>query len=168
MTFKKDNIVRRVTDDGDGELLRVLKDDEEDNVCTNIVDATGSEDYIRSTNLELVAKSAVELERQKNPQPMEEQTVAIVSFEGAVKREIKAVREALKMCDSVSTFRFEVVASGPVNDGEMKIEYTISGEYGGQAVKGNSVKECVAEFLRRHGWDSTNKPIAISYDGVPF
>lgn len=46
----------------------------------------------------------------------DEHTVAIVSFEGALKREIKRLRNKLKNIDEISEFQLEIVASGRVND----------------------------------------------------
>ncbi len=166
--FKEGNLVRRITDDGNGEILKVVDSNIPGDTVVRVETAEGIDDWVDINDLELVAESQAELDKTPNPQPMEEQTVAIVSFEGAVKREVKAIREALKLCDTLSEFQFTVTASGPINSGEVKISYRLSKDtYGSTGVKGNNVKECLAEFLRRHGWDRTNKPIAISYDGIP-
>ena len=108
-------------------------------------------------NVKLMEKNAPRVSQEEN-------TVAIVSFEGAVKREVRAIREALKICD-VSQFKLRIVAEGRVNDGDVKISYRI-GEYSGEC-EGNSMRETLAEFMRRHGWDSANAPKAISYESIP-
>ena len=165
--FKKGNLIR-VKDDSDGPILRVIFEGatEEDSLQVEYED--GVKSWFDPDEIELVAESLEEYGKVKNPQPLVEQTIAIVSFEGAVKREVKALREAIKCCDSVSYFQLVVTASGAVNDGEVNIEYRITdSSYGSGGVSGNNVKECLSEFLRRHGWDQTNKPIAISYDGIP-
>ncbi len=169
MTFKEGNLVRLKTEDGNGKIMRVKQDNADTDTVTlcETDSITLDDNWFDMEDLELVAESLEELEKAKNPQPMKEQTVAIVSFEGAVKREVKAVREAIKLCDSVSYFQLSIFASGQVNDGEVKIEYKISeGSYGDDVI-GHNVKECLSEFLRRHGWNHANKPIAISYDGIP-
>ena len=169
--LKEGNLVR-IKEDGD-QIMRVYEDETVGDMYVKC-EATTEEDGVTSKymyendELELVAVNQKILDRMENPQPMEEQTVAIVSFEGAVKREVLAVREAMKCCDSISYFRLVINASGRVNDGEVEISYHISeSSYGSDGVEGNNVKECLSEFLRRHGWNSINKPIAISYDGIP-
>jgi len=167
--YKKGNIVRR-TDESGEETIYTIKEDYDEELFTYVTmeDEDQTEWMYTPDEIELVAESLKALEKATNPQPMEEQTIAIVSFEGAVKREVKALREAIQLCDSVSYFYLNISASGPVNDGEVKIEYRISdSSYGSGGVEGNNVKECLAEFLRRHGWDRVNKPKAISYDGIP-
>ena len=167
--FKKGNLVRLKTDDGSGEILSITEDvTEDENELIRCEDSKGITLRYYPSELELVKESQEIPDKVENPQPMEEQTVAIVSFEGAVKREVLAVREAIKCCDTISHFELTVVASGAVNDGDVKVTYSIAEDsYGTKKVKGNNVKECLSEFLRRHGWDRVNKPIAISYDGIP-
>jgi len=111
----------------------------------------------KADNVKLVEKKAPRVSQEEN-------TVAIVSFEGAVKREVRAIREALKICD-VSQFKLRIVAEGRVNDGDVKISYRI-GEYSGEC-EGNSMRETLAEFMRRNGWDNANAPKAISYESIP-
>lgn len=164
--FKEGDLIREVTKDGDAEVVRVL---ETDTGALNTHVAIGNDDgneWVDGSDYELVTEDQKVLEPEANPHPMEEQTVAIVSFEGAVKREVKAIREAIKACETVSEFRLTVTASGPINDGEVEITYEIAKNSYSGAVKGNNVRECLSEFMRRHGWDSVNKPVAISYNGL--
>ena len=167
--FKEGDLIRKITDAGDAEVVRVL-DTKTIKGCYDIYIATSADtkyaSWVSGSDYELVTDNQKILEAEANPHPMEEQTVAIVSFEGAVKREVKAIREAIKVCETVSELRFTITASGPINDGEVEITYEIAKNSYSAAVKGNNVRECLAEFLRRHGWDSTNKPVAISYNGL--
>ncbi|KKM27245.1 hypothetical protein LCGC14_1576590 [marine sediment metagenome] len=164
MTFQLGNLVR-VANDVDGPLMTVVDTDYSLDT-TKVEYEDGVTSWFDSVELELVTDSVAELKKEPNPQPMEEQTVAIVSFEGAVKREVAAIREAFEGCDTISDFELTITASGPISSGKVKIEYELGREYG-KKVKGYNVKECLAEFLRRHGWDKANKPKAISYDGIP-
>ena len=86
--------------------------------------------------------------------------VAIVSFEGAVQREMKRVRNRLAQANIGSTFQFEIYCSGRVQDGDVDITFKI-GDYSDN-VKGNSVDATLEEYMRRHGWDAAHKPICIS------
>ena len=166
MSFKKGNLVR--LKDGDKSVMLVVEDSDDIIGETTCDPGAGHQEATFETDdLELVAESQTELDKQENPHPMEEQTIAIVSFEGAVKREVKAIREALKLCDTIREFTLSVKASGPVNSGEVEITYEIEGPRYGDGVKGDSVRECLAEFMRRHGWDNIHKPKAISYNGIP-
>jgi hypothetical protein len=99
----------------------------------------------------------------------EEHIVAIVSFEGALKREIKRLREKLKPAAdegvlSSNGFQFEITASGRILDGEVKVEYTLSEMYGDNRVHGRDTAAVTDEFLRRMGWNSVNKPLEIAFD----
>lgn len=99
----------------------------------------------------------------------DEHVVAIVSFEGAVKREVKRIREALRPAVEaklmINDFGFQIKVSGRVLDGEVKLSYKI-GEYDFMAkeVEGDSPNAVVDEFLRRKGWASIHAPLAISMD----
>lgn len=102
----------------------------------------------------------------------DEQMIAIVSFEGAVKREVKRVREGLKPAAeagivSSNEFTITVKATGRILDGEIKLIYGLSCDYyNGNLVEGNSLSEVLQEVLRRKGWQKVNEPISISFDKV--
>ena len=99
---------------------------------------------------------------------MDEHLVAIVSFEGALKREIKRVREMLKECDDIPTFKLSFEAKGRVNDGEIKLQYTVCpNEYGADTVTGDDLNACIEEMLRRHGWTKRHSPKALAYHKIP-
>ena len=53
----------------------------------------------------------------------QEHVVAIVSFEGALKREIKRVREQLRQCDALSNFSLTINAEGRLHEGEVKLTF---------------------------------------------
>ena len=104
----------------------------------------------------------------------DEHTIAIVSFEGAVKREVTRLRSKLKPAAEAgiitgNEFKFKIECSGRIVDGEMKLEYELSGVYGLHAVKGNSPNAVLDEFLRRQGWEKVNAPLQISAsEDIPF
>lgn len=99
---------------------------------------------------------------------MDEQMVAIVSFEGALKREIKRLRERLANANIGSEFRLDIEVTGRVQEGEVKVTYKLSqGSYGQNATEGNSLAPTLDEFMRRYGWNSVNAPKAISFQDVP-
>ena len=61
--------------------------------------------------------------------------------------------------------RFELVASGTVH-GDLIIKYKISdSRYGGDLVKGYSLRPTLDEFFRRKTWKGRNEPLALSYAG---
>lgn len=98
----------------------------------------------------------------------DEHTVAIVSFEGALKREIKRLRNKLKAVDEISEFQLIIEASGRVNDGEVKLAFKLSpNTWGGSTVTGRELRAVEEEMLRRHGWQKKNDPLAIAYERVP-
>ena len=96
---------------------------------------------------------------------MTEHTVAIVSFEGALKREIKRVREQLQKVESISAMHLEIQVAGNIHEGDLKLTYRL-GQYAG-VVEGDSLLPVVEEFMRRHGWEKVHTPLAIGYERIP-
>jgi hypothetical protein len=64
---------------------------------------------------------------------------------------------------NVGRFEFSVKCEGRTltDANEVKIEYRLESGYDCQ-VKGNDLEACIVEVLRRHGWDETNSPLALS------
>ena len=94
---------------------------------------------------------------------LDENVVAIVSFHGAVKREAAKVRAMLKGADLGSGFNFTIEVSGPIQTGNVAIEYILSDDrYPATEVKGNEPNAVLDEFLRRKGWNSVHAPKQIS------
>ena len=82
--FKKGNLVRLDTEDEDTPILQVAVDtSDDDRGTTYTLKGSDSEDWAPNLtdDLELVAENLQESGKTKNPQPMEEQTVAI-SYDG--------------------------------------------------------------------------------------
>jgi len=80
-----------------------------------------------------------------------------------------AAREELKNCDALSSFRFQIGASGRINDGEMNIgvsfsdyAYTAVEALGEGGVKGGKIDNTLEEFLRRNGWKQRNDMLMLS------
>jgi hypothetical protein len=100
-----------------------------------------------------------------------EHHVAIVSFEGAVKREAKRIREQLQADESLHEFAFRIQVSGRVHDGDLKLIYSVYDNNGGQyqepKVTGDSVHAVMDEFTRRRGWTQRHAPKAIGYEKIP-
>ena len=96
----------------------------------------------------------------------DEHTVAIVSFEGAVKREVKRVREQLQKLNDLASFRMEIVAHGRVHEGDVKLKFIVGKEYGGE-VSGDNMRAVLEEFMRQHGWKKAHDPVAITFQKVP-
>lgn len=99
----------------------------------------------------------------------DEHTVAIVSFAGALKREIKRVRRKLQRDERMSEFSIEIDVKGRVHDGDVKLTYSVcpSSWQNSDAVKGDDLDACVEELMRRRGWQSVHAPVAIGYERVP-
>jgi argininosuccinate synthase len=71
---------------------------------------------------------------------------------------------------NVSGFYLSITAEGRTmtEKSEVKIEYNLgTGRYDGATVKGNDLERCIVELLRRHGWDETNKPLALAAPSRP-
>lgn len=81
---------------------------------------------------------------------------------------VNAIREALGKAN-VGQFHFTIEAEGRTETGSCSIliEYTVTdGRYGGNRVKGNSVRAVVTEMLRRHGWNEAHAPLMLTADEV--
>jgi hypothetical protein len=97
----------------------------------------------------------------------DEQVVAIVSFEGAIKREVKRLRERLKGCPDLREFHLSITASGRLLDGTVKLQYSLGTTgYSSDDVKGDALPVVVDEFLRRMGWTQVHAPKAIAYERI--
>lgn len=92
----------------------------------------------------------------------DEQVVAIVSFTGAIKREIVRAVKLLKRDESISSFNIKVEASGRI-DGDAKIKFAVSAsDWGGDSVEGNDLSAAIEELLRRRGWKARNEPLMLT------
>jgi hypothetical protein len=89
----------------------------------------------------------------------EEYQVAIVSFEGAISRKVRAVRKKLRTLEAKSEFRIVVFCSGRLHDGDVKVTYEVAFDtLYGSAVKGNDLDNAIEELMRREGWQERNQP----------
>lgn len=95
-----------------------------------------------------------------------EHSVAIVSFEGALKREIKRVRNELKKIEDLSQFEMIIKADGRVNDGDVKLQFEIDLDYD-QNVRGDSLQAVLDEAMRRRGWTKIHDAKLLSYEKIP-
>lgn len=111
----------------------------------------------------------------------DEQLVAIVSFTGAVKREVAKLRAELATYEGIGTFRLDIECAGRVLDGDVKISFKLGESYdSSQMVEGNDVSKVAEEFIRRHNWKKRNAPLLLTatktpealesegHDGIPF
>lgn len=99
-----------------------------------------------------------------------ERRVAIVSFEGTLKREIKRVREQLKNCKRLPEFSLLIKAHCRVTKGDVSLSYELAEDFYSlypEVVKGDSLQAVVDEFLRRHGWSVLHAPKVVSYEEIP-
>ncbi len=96
-----------------------------------------------------------------------EHLVAIVSFEGALKREIKRVRRELAKMEALPYMRLQITVEGRLHDGDMKLSYNISDQYGINSTTGDELQSVIDEYMRRHGWQATHAPKAIAYHAAP-
>jgi len=97
-----------------------------------------------------------------------EHHIAIVSFEGAVKREIKRIREQLQADETLSEFYFDIKVSGRVHEGDIKLTYKVAdNSYGARQVEGDDVNAVVEELQRQRGWTARHAPKVLSYEKIP-
>lgn len=88
--------------------------------------------------------------------------------EAAFKAATKALRKKLADCDMGSEFKFGIEASGRVQGGEVRITFSLrQNYYSGATVEGNGIYSVMQEYLRRHGWEATHKPLELEYAPEP-
>ena len=92
---------------------------------------------------------------------MEEQTIAIVSFQGALKREIVRMINRLKQDETFSYLSFDMKVTGRV-DSDVKIEFNLYDDDGSH-VKGNNIDTMVDEALRRRGYAKIHAPLMLTH-----
>lgn len=90
-----------------------------------------------------------------------EHSIAIVSFKGALKREIARVLKKLKQDESCAWFSLALEASGRP-DGDIKIEYRLYDDQAQTYIKGQDLDAMTDELLRRRGWDKVNQPLMLT------
>lgn len=98
---------------------------------------------------------------------MSEHTVAIVSFEGALKREVKRIRRQLALDETMSSFMIRIDASGRVDSGEVDISFGVGDSSYGATVNGDGLDTVVEELMRRRGWTARHAPKALFYEKIP-
>lgn len=92
----------------------------------------------------------------------DEQLIAIVSFAGAIKREIMKVKRELEKCEGVSAFRLDIEAQGRVSEGDIEIKFRLGEIYGDSQVIGNDWAAVTEEFIRRHSWKKRHAPLRLT------
>lgn len=91
----------------------------------------------------------------------DEQTVAIVSFTGAIKREIVKAKKLLARDENLSYFTIRIEAKGRI-DGDVKITFAVGDSEYSTDVSGNNLEPCIEELLRRRGWQKRNDPLMLT------
>lgn len=97
----------------------------------------------------------------------DEHVVAIVSFEGALKRELKRVRKALQAVEDLSEFMLKIEMSGRVHSGDVLLKYGIGASSFTTTVSGDNLQAVLDEFLRRSGWQKIHAAKALTYEKIP-
>ena len=86
-----------------------------------------------------------------------------MSFERALKNEVQRFR-AMFAEMNVPQISIQIVASGPVDHGDVAITFSIGdSQWGDASVKGSNLDACAAEYFRRKGWKRDNDYIALPY-----
>ena len=131
--FKKGNIVRRVTEGGYDELLRVTENHKDDSSFVYVVNGDDEESYYRSDELELVAESATEHEGN-TPQP---DPVPVVRTEAEVLEVVsnyfmQAVQH-WHAADTGTTLELTVKTNVSAHNDKFTLVYTAAGAARGYA-----------------------------------
>lgn len=88
----------------------------------------------------------------------------MTEFEQALVKEVQRLRAIAKQNTDWAQFRVDIEISGRVHSGEINIEFGVGEGYGAH-VKANNLDASLYEFMRRKGFEVSNKPLCISYDG---
>lgn len=75
--------------------------------------------------------------------------------------ELRPVLDALDPKSNDKSFDLRAIMSGRLSGGDMSVHYQI-GDYG-EAIKGNSIRAVVIEWLRRRGYSKRHEPVLLSY-----
>lgn len=74
---------------------------------------------------------------------------------------VTALRQRLADADIGSNFRLDIEVSGRIQGGEVKVAYVLGDSYSSTNARGARLGPVVTEFLRRHGWNEANTPLAL-------
>lgn len=82
---------------------------------------------------------------------------------------VRMVRDAMGAAN-IGSFLLSVSADGrtETDSDSIKIEYVIADGRYGESVKGDSVEACLAEMLRRKGWNDNHAPLRLTHTGWGF
>ena len=83
----------------------------------------------------------------------------------AVAEVITDLRQELIDKEIGGHLRLDIEVEGRINDGDMKVTYTLGGTYSGDNPKGARLAPVVSEYLRRKGWNEANAPMALMAPG---
>ena len=106
------------------------------------------------------------LETEPIPETPDHHKVTIVSFQGAIEREIKRVVERFRLLDSIHSYEIQVEARGNVDEDNTEISYRVSTGYD-SSVKANTMDAAVDEYMRRKGWSTSNEIKQIPMRSIP-
>jgi hypothetical protein len=84
----------------------------------------------------------------------------MASFEIELIKEVKRLRAEFAKRD-MPHIHFHISCSGPTMRDEIRITFSIDGDYKQTAVEGNTVDETVEEFFRRNKWKVAHDYLAL-------
>jgi hypothetical protein len=93
--------------------------------------------------------------------------VTIVSFQGAIEREVKRVVKRMSVVESISTYDIHIRARGDLHEDTTEIEFSVGTKYASE-VSANTLDAALDEFMRRHGWEADNKVKQIAMRSIPI
>ena len=69
-------------------------------------------------------------------------------------RKLFAARDQPELC-------LTILCSGPTMRDDIRIRFTVDGDYNTRSVEGNSIDACVDEFFRRNEWRRTHDALLL-------
>ena len=82
-----------------------------------------------------------------------------IRLDETIKEITRDIRDKFS-AENLSDLNIQIKISGRT-DGDLKISYQVSEEYGSNSVKANDLYDATMEYIRRHGFAKTHAPTLL-------
>ena len=166
--FKKGDWVQHLGSDTDLDQVWIITEYNDDSTYPYTVDdGQGITHVCDGDEIRLVRSFGEQVvEPEPIPETPDHHKVTIVSFQGAIEREVKRIVKRMSIVESISTYDIHIRARGDLHEDTTEIEFSVGTKYASE-VSANTLDAALDEFMRRHGWEADNKVKQIAMRSIP-
>jgi len=160
--FKAGNLIRLITEDGDGEIVRVLEDESHGLLLHIAIGNDNSEGWVSPDDYELVTESLLEQEIPENPTPKTVSNRTIEDIHTDIENMMMQLAQHYRATDLGEKFTMTIEAETFQGDDHLTVKYTATVGYG-TSVTTRRLDRSVQLVLDRMQENKTLAPEAISF-----